>query len=77
MATFSDLNSDKALVCHREINCEQGDATIYMVLLSDGFLLDCGKDRRRAVILARTINRGRPELLSKAGLATINASDDP
>lgn len=75
--SFEELSSDKAIVCRREINCEQGGATVHMVVLADGFLLDCGTDRRRAVILARVINRGRPELFTKAGLATIKADDKP
>lgn len=68
MSTFEELNSDKALVCKREINSDQGNATVWMVLCSDGFLLDCGLSEARAVTLARMINKSRPELLSKEGL---------
>lgn len=69
---WNDLNSDKALVCRREINCDQGGATVWMVVLSDGFLLDCGTLEARAIALARIINRGRPELLSKEGLKHVH-----
>ena len=68
MASWEDLNSDKALVCKREINSEQGNATVFMVLLSDGFLLDCGLHERRAATLAKMINEAGPERLSKKGL---------
>lgn len=68
MASFSDLNSDKALVCHREINCEQGGATVHMVLLPDGFLIDCGTNAKRAEVLAVIINEGGAERLSKTAL---------
>ena len=41
--TFADLSSGKALVCRREINGEQGGATVYCVLAADGFLFDSFK----------------------------------
>ena len=72
MSDFEELNSDKALVCRREINCEQGGATVQMVLLSDGFLIDCGSGGmalRRATVLAEIINEAGPERLGKKGLA--------
>lgn len=62
--TWAELSSDKALVCRREINSEQGNATVWMVLLSDGHLLDCGLNERRAVTLATMINEAGPERLS-------------
>jgi hypothetical protein len=71
MATFEELSSHKALVCRREINCDQGGATVFMVLLSDGFLIDCGSSglaERRASILAEIINEAGPERLSKVDL---------
>lgn len=70
---WDELNSDKALVCRREINCEHGGATVYSVLLSDGFLLDCGTSEDRAITLAGIINRGGPELLSKTALNAARA----
>lgn len=69
--SFADLSSPKALVCRKEINGEQGGATVFHVLLADGFLLDCGSgahSEARANILAITINRGGPELFSREGL---------
>jgi len=62
---------EKATVCHRQINCEQGGATVWMVRLADGFLLDCGSGgyaESRANMLAININRGRPELFTPEGL---------
>lgn len=66
--TWAALNSDKALVCRREINSEQGNATVWMVLLSDGHLLDCGLSEIRAATLATMINEAGPERLSHAAL---------
>lgn len=71
MSEWEDLNSDKALICRREINCDQGGATVFMVLLSDGFLLDCGSGgyaERRANKLAAIINEAGPERLSVQGM---------
>lgn len=68
MTSYDDLRSDKALVCRRELNCEQGAATIWMVLLSDGHLIDCGSSglaERRATVLASMINESGPERLSR------------
>lgn len=71
MTDMKELQSDRALVCHREINCDQGGATAFMVVLSDGFLIDCGAGgyaEKRAKILAAIINEAGPERLSKEGL---------
>jgi len=68
MSDWAELNSDKALVCRREINCEQGGATVHMFLLSDVFLVDCGNSAKRAEILAAIINEAGPERLSKTAL---------
>jgi len=73
---WADLISDRAIIGKREINSEHGHATVWMVVLADGFMLDCGTDKRRAIVLATTINRGRPELFTKAGLATITGEND-
>lgn len=65
------LSSDQALVCRREINSEQGGATVFCVLLSDGFLLECGSGllaEARANTLAEIINAGAPERLSRKAL---------
>ena len=68
--SMADLISDKALVCRKEINGEQGGATVWMVLLSDGHLLDCGTGygEQRARILATMINEAGPERLSLQAL---------
>lgn len=71
MSSFEELASDKALVCRREINCDQGGATVFMVLLSDGFLIDCGSGgyaEKRAKILAAIINEADPERLSRKAM---------
>lgn len=71
MSSWEDLQSDKALVCHREINSEVGGATVWMVLLSDGFLVECGSSglsQMRAIRLARIINEAGPDAFSKDNL---------
>lgn len=69
--TMRELSSDKALVCRKEINGEQGGATVWHVLLSDGHLIDCGSSslaHARAHVLAEIINAGGPEKLSRKAL---------
>lgn len=64
MGQWEDLCSPKALVCKREINCDQGGAVVFMVCLSDGFLIDCGSGayaEKRAIELATVINANDPE----------------
>lgn len=71
MSDFAELNSDKAMVCRREINSEHGGATVFCVLLADGFLIDCGSSgysERRAKTLAAMINEAGPERLSREGM---------
>lgn len=71
MATWEELRSDKALVCHKEHRCDAGVGTAWLICLSDGYLIDCGTDRRskaRAHILAEIINAGGPEKLSDKAL---------
>lgn len=77
MATWEELRSDKALVCHKEHRCDAGVRKAWFVLLSDGCLLDCGTDRvseKRANVLATIINEGGPEKLSHAALKKGRAS---
>lgn len=69
--SMADLSSDKALICRKEINGEQGGATVWHVLLSDGHLIDCGSGglaERRARVLAAMINEAGPERLSRQAL---------
>ncbi|WP_158013908.1 hypothetical protein [Sphingomonas sanxanigenens] len=71
MSRWEELASDKALVCRREINCDQGGAVVHMVLLADGFLIDCGSSgygEKRAQILAEIINEVGPSRLSREGM---------
>jgi len=68
---MADLNSDKALVCRKEVVTEAGPGTIWHVLLSDGHLIDCGTGytaERRALTLATMINEVGPERLSQSAL---------
>lgn len=68
---MQELNSDKALVCRKEINGEQGGAVVWHVLLSDGHLIDCGASglaETRAHVLAEIINAAGPEKLSRKAL---------
>lgn len=60
---FGLLRSDQALPCHREINCEQGGATVYCVVLADGFIVDCGSGyygKQRSELLAAAVNASNP-----------------
>lgn len=69
--SMAELSSDKALVCRKEINGEQGGATVWHVLLSDGHLIDCGSSGlapARARVLAAMINEAGPERLSRQAL---------
>lgn len=69
--SMAELSSDKALVCWREVNGEQGGARVWTVLLSDGFLLDCGSSslaEARAHVLAELINAGGAHQLSRQAL---------
>ena len=69
MATWDELNSDKALLCRREINGEGGGAVVQCVVLADGFILECGAQgpisERRAKTLVDMINSSGPDRLSK------------
>lgn len=67
---MAELSSDRALVCHRDINGPEGGARVHCVLLSDGFLLECGTGygEERARIIADMINAGGPERLSRQAL---------
>lgn len=71
--TWAEIISDKALVCHKEHRCDAGVGMAWLVLLSDGCLLDCGTDRlseTRARVLAEIINAGGAEKLSDKALKT-------
>lgn len=58
------LRSPKAIACHRQVHSDAGGATIFCVVLADGFLIECGSDgyaERRATLLAEAINAHGPE----------------
>lgn len=65
MSDFDKLRSDEALVCRQEHRADCGVGTVWFVLLSDGYLIDCGtQGEARANILAGIINAAGPEKLS-------------
>lgn len=73
MTSFSDLNSDKALVSRSERLADKRVVTVWRVLLADGFLLDCGFDKigeRRANQMAAVINEGGAHRFSHSCLTT-------
>jgi len=58
------LRSPLALVAHRQINSDAGGATVFCVVLADGFIVDCGSDgysKKRAELLAAAVNSAGPE----------------
>jgi len=64
MVDMDELRSARALVAHRQINGEAGGATIFCVVLADGFIVDCGSDgysQKRAKLLAEAVNSAKPE----------------
>jgi len=72
MTPMADLQSDRALVLHREHRCEQGRGTVWFVCLADGYLIDCGTDRvseARARLLASIINDAEPKRFNRPDLA--------
>lgn len=64
------LRSDKAVVCRREINCDQGGAIVYCVVLADGFIVECGTGvgESRAKRLADAVNAYGADLFSLKNL---------
>jgi hypothetical protein len=58
------LRSPKAITCHRQAHSDCGGATIFCVVLADGFIVECGSDgysERRAKLLAAVVNAAGPE----------------
>lgn len=61
---FEVLRGDKAIPCHRQIHGEAGGATVFCVVLADGFIVDCGSDgyaQKRSKLLADAVNAFGPE----------------
>ena len=68
---FKTLRSDKAIVCRKEHRTDNGVDDIVYVLLSDGYLLDCGTGptgRIRAEKLAVIINSSSPDQFSRKNM---------
>ena len=60
---WEEIQSDRAIVAHRQINSDAGGATVFCVVLADGFILECGSDgyaQKRAELLASVINQSDP-----------------
>lgn len=71
MSSYDEVMSAKALVAHRQIHSDCGGATIFCVILADGFIVECGSDgysQRRAKLLAEAVNLLGPELFLKQGM---------
>lgn len=61
---FDTLRSNLAIPCHRQVNGESGGATVFCVVLADGFIVDCGSDgysQARSKALADAINSFGPD----------------
>jgi hypothetical protein len=64
VSDFDTIRSPLALVAHRQIHSDAGGATVFCVVLADGFIVDCGSDgysERRAKLLAEAVNSSGPE----------------
>lgn len=71
MSDFATLNSPTAIVCHRQVHGEMGGATVWCIILADGFILDCGSDgyaQGRASLIAEAVNQFGPDQFNRAGL---------
>lgn len=70
MTDFARLNSGEALVCQKEHRADCGVGVVWYVLLSDGYLMDCGSQvysEARARTLADIINAGGAEQWQRLG----------
>jgi hypothetical protein len=70
MTDFDKLRTAEAIVCHRQHRADCGVGTVWLVLLADGYLIDCGAEaysEARANLMAALINAA-PEKLSKDAL---------
>lgn len=67
MTDIETLRSDQAIPCHRQVHGEQGGATVFCVVLSDGFIVDCGSGgyaQMRSKLLADAVNAFGPDQFS-------------
>lgn len=65
-------HSPNAIACRREVADTEGGATIHMVMLADGFLLDCGHcgyAANRAKTIAAMLNEAGPGRLDQEALS--------
>lgn len=64
MSDFDLIRSQQAIVAHRQIHSDCGGATVFCVVLADGFIVECGSDgysQKRAALLAEVVNASGPE----------------
>ena len=64
-ADMDTLRGHKAITGRRQVHSDCGGATIYCVVLADGFIIECGSDgyaEKRASLLAEAVNARSPEL---------------
>lgn len=62
--TYDIIKGPTALVAHRQIHSDCGGATVFCVVLADGFIVECGSDgysQKRATLLAEAVNANGPE----------------
>lgn len=64
MTDIETLRGPLAIVAHRQIHSDAGGATVFCVVLADGFIVECGSDgysEKRAILLAEAVNGTGPE----------------
>ena len=70
MTPMEELQSDRALVCHREFHADK-KIVIWSIVLADGFIIECGSGsmaETRARRLADVVNASAPEQFSREAL---------
>lgn len=81
MSHLELLKSSKAIVTYRQVHGEMGGATIWCIVLADGFIVDCGSDGLalgRATLLAEAVNKFGPDQFKEVGMrcAHLNALEE-
>lgn len=64
MTDLETLRGPLAIAAHRQINSDCGGATVFCVVLADGFIVECGSDgysEKRATLLADAVNAFGPD----------------
>lgn len=71
MSHLELMKGSKAIVTYRQVHGEMGGATIWCIVLADGFIVDCGSDGLalgRATLLAEAVNKYGPVQFKEAGM---------